>query len=187
MKLLDNGLDSLSKCINNLKHAATMDISDSKYEFTIKEIIISLHHSIETLFKYLIYQKDPFLIFDDLKKYFKNELEKQWNNNIRNTSLNTIQFLDAVNCVLSIYNIKIEKTVYTKIEKLNQDRNALTHYTYSFNDREPENYIALLLPDLFAFITNLFLNSMPMLKLVRFLQILKICKKNPQKLICLKL
>ena len=148
MELIDNGLDSLKRCIHDLKEAADLNASDRNYNYTIKDTIISLHHSIETLFKYLISKKAPYLIYDDINKYFKFEVEKKWNNSLKQ-DLNTIQFLDAVHCVLTIYEINMDKIVYTKIIKLNQDRNALTHYTMSFEHRVVENYITLLLPDLF--------------------------------------
>lgn len=44
MKLRDNGLDSFKKAIKKLQQIN--NISPGDYEYEIKDIIISLHHSI---------------------------------------------------------------------------------------------------------------------------------------------
>lgn len=51
MKLLDNGFYLFKKSIKSLNNLEINNryIND-EYEYEIKEIIISLHHSIETLF-----------------------------------------------------------------------------------------------------------------------------------------
>ncbi|OBR92672.1 hypothetical protein CLRAG_23780 [Clostridium ragsdalei P11] len=149
MELLDNGLDSLKKAVYRLKEVSEIAETSPKYEYMLKEIIINLHHSTETLFKYLIHIKSPYLIYEDLNKFFKQSIEKKINNSEKNVKSNTIQFMDAINCVITIYDIDIEKIFYNKIIMLNENRNALTHYTFSFKPKETENYIALLLPELF--------------------------------------
>ena len=62
MKILDNGIDSLQKALKKLNIIEKVD--KEKVEFELKDIIINLHHSIETLVKYLIREKNEYLIYD---------------------------------------------------------------------------------------------------------------------------
>lgn len=126
-----------------------MTSSDPTYEYLLKDIVINLHHSTETLFKYLVQQHNPYLIYADINNYFKQELDKGWNTNYKQNQYNTIQFLDAIHCVLVAYSISIEKDTYNRIKKLNEIRNELTHFTCSFQPNVTENHIAFLLPELF--------------------------------------
>ncbi|WGX76512.1 hypothetical protein QJS64_04975 [Paraclostridium bifermentans] len=69
MNLVDNGLHSFKKVIKSLSELDTYRNTD-EYEFEIKEIIISLHHSIETLFKYIIKSESECLIYDKIEDFF---------------------------------------------------------------------------------------------------------------------
>lgn len=67
MKLLDNGFHSFKKSIKFLNNLDINNIYiNDEYEYEIKEIIISLHHSIETLFKHIIREESKFLLYDRL-------------------------------------------------------------------------------------------------------------------------
>lgn len=67
MKLLDNGFHSFKKSIKSLNNLDINNIYiNDEYEYEIKEIIISLHHSIETLFKHIIREESKFLLYDRL-------------------------------------------------------------------------------------------------------------------------
>ena len=60
MNILENGLHSLKNAIHNLKQLETAPESDREY--IIKDAIIGIHHSTETLFKYLVKEKQELLI-----------------------------------------------------------------------------------------------------------------------------
>ncbi|RCX08661.1 hypothetical protein DFR58_1414 [Anaerobacterium chartisolvens] len=149
MNLLENGFDSLKKCIIGLKQAATMLETNPDYEFLLKDITINLHHSTETLFKALVMKYNPYLIYADVNKYLKQEVENLWSVSKRNSCESTIQFLDAIHCVIVAYSLSIDKETYNRLKRLNDTRNDLTHYTFTFPPKEMENRIALLLPELF--------------------------------------
>jgi hypothetical protein len=154
MELLDNGFDSLKKCVGLLKAAMTMSDSDQEYEFLFKDITIAFHHSTEALFKYLLMQQNPNFIYADLNNHFKLEAEKLWGKNDSKPE-NTIQFLDAIHGVIVTYSIPMIKETYERLKKLNEIRNDLTHYTFTFPPKETESRIALLLPDLFKIYAKL--------------------------------
>ena len=59
MNIFENGMDSLQKALKKLNNIEKVD--KEKVEFELKDIIINLHHSIETLVKYLIRKKTSIL------------------------------------------------------------------------------------------------------------------------------
>ena len=149
MNLLDNGLDSLKKCIQNLNEIDGFTGTKNDYNFRLKDIIIAFHHSIETIFKYLIVKKNEYLLYQSLDKIMKNKVELKINPKQKTLEQNTIQFIDGINYVIVLYNLDIDSLIYTKLKLLNEKRNALTHYTLDFIDYEIEHIIASLLPYLF--------------------------------------
>ena len=90
MKKTIKKLDNLHKGFDSLE-----------YECRLKDIIINLHHSIETMFKYMIKEKDEFLLYSNCNDIFKGR-------------------------VLSKFNTP--KKDYNKFKTLNEIRNSLTHY-----------------------------------------------------------
>lgn len=134
--MLDNGFDSLKKAVHRLKEVSEIEETSPKYEFILKEIIFNLYHSTETLFKYLIQLKSEYLIYDNLNNFFKQSVENKFKKIPKEAKTNTIQFLDAINCVIIIYKIEIEKIFYNRIKMLNEHRNALTHYSFSFTPKK---------------------------------------------------
>lgn len=155
MNVLDNGLDSFVKSIKGINSLSTK-IDDLQYEFALKEIIISLHHSIETLFKHLISEKSTYLIYKDLDQLFKNMFLPKIKNNYKVNQCNTIEFLDAVQRVLVLYEVDIEENEYNRFVYLNSIRNAITHYEWHFENEIAEHTISLLVSTLFRiYKTNL--------------------------------
>jgi len=120
MNVLDNGIDSLQKALQSLNNIDK--VNEEKIEFELKDIIIRVHHSIETLVKYLIREKNEYLIYDKLDKVFENKRAS------KESKKNTIQFLDAINRICILYEIKISDNDYDKIKDLNEIRNSITHY-----------------------------------------------------------
>lgn len=149
MKLLDNGLDSFKKSIHILKDLNTREV-DENYEYKLKDLVVSLHHSIETLFKYLIREKNEYLVYEKIEDIFRYEIESKFNTNKKKLVKNTIQFIDAINRVITLYDIDISKEDYDKFKALNDLRNSLTHYEIEFKDKEVEHLITILLPILLS-------------------------------------
>lgn len=96
MKLRDNGLDSFKKAIKKLQQIN--NISPGDYEYEIKDIIISLHHSIETLFKHMIQEQNSLLIYEDIPGYCKAVNEGR-----PTAKIETIKFLGAVQMLITIH------------------------------------------------------------------------------------
>lgn len=149
MKLLDNGLDSFKKSIHILKDLNTREV-DENYEYKLKDLVVSLQHSIETLFKYLIREKNEYLVYEKIEDIFRYEIESKFNTNKKKLVKNTIQFIDAINRVITLYGIDISKEDYDKFKALNDLRNSLTHYEIEFKDKEVEHLITILLPILLS-------------------------------------
>lgn len=148
MDILENGLDSIGKSINLLKKIHNTR-NNEYYEFLLKDIIINLHHSTETLFKYLIKQKDEYLIYSDLEDIFKINVENKFKSTNKIKQMQTIQFMDAIHRVIILYDIDLKQEEYNRFKFLNDIRNSLTHYELEFKGDITEHTIALLLPTLF--------------------------------------
>lgn len=114
-------------------------------EYKLKDLIINLHHSIETMFKYMIQQKNEYLIFENCEEIFKAKATSTFKDE-KKVELKTIQFLDAIHRVIVLYDIQITQLDYNKFVLLNKMRNALTHYEKEFTDNEVEHLVALLIP-----------------------------------------
>ena len=142
MKLRDNGLDSFKKAIKKLQQIS--DISTVEYEYEIKDIIISLHHSIETLFKYMIQEKHPLLIFEDIPGYCKAVNEGR-----STAKIGTIKFMDAVHILITIHQLTFNKREYSYFNSINEYRNNITHFEINFNDNEVEHFLAKFIPILY--------------------------------------
>lgn len=147
MDLFENGKDSLKKSIKIFNELNNRYLYEKEYK--LKDVVINLHHSIETIFKYMIKEKNEYLIFDNCEEIFKCRAKSKFNNE-KSVELKTIQFLDAVHRVIALYDIGISKQDYNKFILLNKMRNALTHYEKEFTDNEVEHLISLLIPILLS-------------------------------------
>ncbi|GIP50032.1 hypothetical protein J53TS2_36230 [Paenibacillus sp. J53TS2] len=146
MKLRDNGLDSFKKAIKKLQQIS--EVSAVDYEYEVKDIIISLHHSIETLFKYMIQEKNPLLIYEDIPGYCKAVNEGK-----PTTKIGTIKFLDAVHMFTTIHSRIFSSREYWYFTYINELRNNITHFEIDFNDNEVEHMLAKFLPILYGIYT----------------------------------
>ena len=161
MKLMDNGFDSFRKSMILLKEIEEID--DSEYEFLIKDIILNLHHSIETLFKYIIYNIDMDLLLNDItvRDFYNLKIERKLKEKATINSIDsTISCIEAVNMVLSLRNIDLSSWDYELFKYLKDYRNAITHYEIDLNNEIIEHLIARLLPLLY----KIFLKEIPEFK-----------------------
>jgi hypothetical protein len=146
MNQFENGYDSLKKSINLY---SKLDSTKETYEYDLKDIVISFHHSIEVLYKYIIRKESEFLIYDNISVYCKNTI---YNN--ANHKHETIKFMDAVRLVYLINNLEMdyEKIYYYDI--LNEIRNSITHSSYDFRDTLTEHYLANLIPEVYKILAK---------------------------------
>ncbi|ELU5587554.1 hypothetical protein SCB17_002007 [Clostridium perfringens] len=149
MDILENGLDSFSKSIN-LFNDLINNRNSNQYEFLLKDCIINLHHSTETLFKYLIKIKNEYLIYDDLDKVFKGIVDNSFKPNSKKEKRGTIKFIDAIRRVIVLYNLNIKEEEFKRFDFLNTIRNNITHYEFEFEENIAEHTMALLIPTLFS-------------------------------------
>ncbi|WP_410976736.1 hypothetical protein [Bacillus cereus] len=150
MDILENGLHSLKNAIHNLNQLEAAPESDREY--IIKDTIIGLHHSTETLFKYLVKEKHELLIFKDLNDYFTKELRNRLDNNAENSKSyqgNTITYIEAINRATVLYDLQISQNDNATFLKLNKLRNFITHHEYDLTEDQIKFLIAQLLTIVF--------------------------------------
>ncbi len=146
MDVLENGLHSFKKAVTLLNTVESIESSD--YEFIIKDIILSLHHSIETLFKYIVKNINEVLIYDDITGYCKNFLKENSKGTIRDNK--TITFMDVVYRYYGLRKKHVNQSIINSFVNINEYRNALIHYEISFKDKEIEHLTANLLSELYS-------------------------------------
>lgn len=143
MNILENGLHSFKKSIKLFNTVDTVKLGE--YEFVIKDIVLSLHHSIETLFKYIVKDINELLIYDDITGYCKTAISKKSKEN----NNKTITFMDAVYRYYAVRKNHVNSSVINSFLNINDYRNALTHHEISFKDKEIEHLIANLLSEIY--------------------------------------
>lgn len=142
--ILENGRISMKESIEFLK--AIID-GQSSYK-NIKNLILSLHNSLELLFKTVILEKNEFMIFDlrsnqNFDKLIKT-YKKMRNENIslaeyaskHNDKLpNTISYKDTYIILKYLYGIDdISDQLVVQLNRLNDIRNNLMHFNMTINE-----------------------------------------------------
>jgi len=158
LKIIENGINSFEKAVELLMN---IDFNnDEQDEFTMKEVILNLHHSIEVLFKYILKQENEYSIYSDKQQLYNSLIECEFRNKtVDLSSYNTITFMDAVNRVLLDYikNKKVSEYQYECFNKLNEWRNKLTHFEFDFEAEEINHKITAILPLLY----EIFMDKLP--------------------------
>lgn len=156
MKLIDNGLHSFKKGIQNLK---ILDgINGVERELIAKDIVLSLHHSIETLFKYMIHNKNELLIYSDLSEYFTVNMNLIKKRGRKGFSGNTITFMEAIQRAVVLNSLKMNETEYGSFERLNSVRNAITHHEYDLSGKQINYLITQIITVVFPIYKKLIPN-----------------------------
>ncbi|MCT4563323.1 MAG: hypothetical protein N4A68_03205 [Maledivibacter sp.] len=158
MNILENGLDSFKKSVLLMKNLSGSK-GNKEYEFLLKDIIIGLHHSTETLFKFLVSKKDDNLIYKDLRSHFEHRLNLKLSFKSKYKP-KTIDFIDVINRVIILYDLEIEPSNYSKLKFLNEIRNSITHYEFEFEEDITEHTVAMLIPTLF----RIYIDKIPSFK-----------------------
>ena len=156
MNLVDNGLHSFKKAINSLKEID--DLNGSERELVAKEIVLSLHHSIETLFKYIIQNKNELLIYEDLKDYFTVKINIIKDKGKKDFNGKTITFMEAVERTIVLNDLDVNITDLGSLEHLNNVRNAITHHEYDLGDKQINYLITQVITVVFPIYKSLIPN-----------------------------
>lgn len=143
MNRFENGFHSFKKSIMCLTQ-------NSIDEFDLKEIIINFHHSVEVLFKHILFNKHSLFIYNDIDKLF----ERNFNMKLRigkskeenNIEPFTITFDEAIKRVIVICEETIDEYTYNRLKSLNKFRNSLTHDELDLIKEKVEQLIISVLP-----------------------------------------
>ncbi|MCQ6333878.1 MULTISPECIES: hypothetical protein [Bacillus cereus group] len=158
MDILENGLHSLKNAIHNLKKLETA--SEDEREYIIKDAIIGLHHSTETLFKYLVKENQEILIYKDLNDYFTKEMKHILTGNVgvsKGYQGNTITFLEAIDRAAVLNNLEISEIDYGAFKRLNILRNSITHHEYDLT----EDLIKFLITQVLTIVFPIYKDNLP--------------------------
>jgi len=135
--LLDNGADSLKGAYESLEKF------NNQYEGTdhnLKDTVIFLNHGLEILFKLILKQSSPALMFSDIKAYqkAKEEMRKKGVANVFeiNATLHTVTLEEALKRVELLCDIDIPDSLKGAIFYINKIRNQLMHYEVELDDEQ---------------------------------------------------
>jgi hypothetical protein len=134
--LFENGIDSLRGAHDSLVRLEDVERGGHHH---IKDAIIFLNHAIEILFKYILKNKEEYLIFDNLDKYMKaKELisEQKPNALSVNPELRTVTLLEAHRRLASLCGIPFDKQFAGSIGYINNIRNQIEHYGIELTEQE---------------------------------------------------
>lgn len=136
--MLRNGMDSLKRGFTCYHEYSTI-VKDKKQPllddyFILKQAVLSTHHGVEILLKYILDKKSEFLIVDEIDKTYmsayKEKLQKNYQSVFQTSKANkihTITYEEALNRVMSICDVDISNGLEKKLRDLNTVRNTLTH------------------------------------------------------------
>ena len=158
---LENGIDSLQKGFRAFlefeKNTVTRTPSLDDY-LSLKEAVLSTHHGVEILMKYILSQESDFLIVDKIDtKYIAaySEKKKSGKDSIFETSVadgvHTITYTEALSRVKALSKAKFSEGFIERLKALEKYRNALTHAEINLPDQEIVNIFPQLLSELDTF------------------------------------
>ena len=164
--LLQNGADSFKKAKTSIQHYEQVVEEYSSHH--LKDAILSLSHSIEILFKYILSEKSEYLIFSDLKKLteatkqlteyqkkpnkipikggfgFRKKYYKSVFDVPKGRKLQTIGIGEAKERVKYLCDISIPDELEQGIITMQSYRNQITHNTINIDSFEKTELISNL-------------------------------------------
>lgn len=176
MNRFENGFHSFKKAIIGLTKE-----KDSMDEFDLKEIIINFHHSIEVLFKYILFNKHSVFIYNDIDKLIEQNFDVKLgiskNNQEKNhVEFKTVTFNDTIKRMVVICDETIDKYTYNKLKALNKFRNSLIHDELNLIKEEIEQLIISVLPTVIRILQK-YLPEENEKKFIKFIESEKIFSK----------
>lgn len=144
--LIDNGADSLKSAYENLE---LFDNVAHGGHHRLKDSVIFLNHGIEILFKLILKNHSPSLMFEKTSQYMKAKEKLRNSSTAKNVfdidkSLRTITLLEALNRVELLCDIDIPKALKGSILYVNDIRNKIMHYTVELDVNETEDLVRKL-------------------------------------------
>lgn len=152
MNRFDNGFDSFKKAILMLDKR-------NEDEYALKDIIINFHHSIEVLFKHVLYSKSKCLIYSEMDGWINRNFERRMEagNVVDEQVYYTIKFDETIRRIIVLLDISIDKYTYEGFRNLNKLRNSLTHDEVKLDKNEVEQIFVSLI----AVVTDVLRNNLP--------------------------
>ena len=159
--LLENGIDSLQRGFKSFLDYEESTVSkppDSDDYFHLKQAVLSTHHGVEILMKYILAQKSEFLIVSKFDKAYMQayrEKERFSKSSVfvttQSEAVHTITYEEALERLSYFSGLKITPQFDEKLKKLNKIRNALTHAEIDIPDIEVTSLFQTLLNEIDVF------------------------------------
>jgi len=144
--LLENGLDSLQRGFESLNEYERLTINKQtglRSSFLLKNAVLSIHHGIEILMKYILFKKCEFLIFDSIDKHLKDAYKEKNQKKLdsifqtqKSHKLHTITYDEAFQRLKFICGHCFSEKFEKQITRLNEIRNQLTHSEIEIDDED---------------------------------------------------
>lgn len=142
MNRFENGFDSFKKAVRMLENR-------NVNEYALKDIVINFHHSIEVLFKHVLYSRDKCLIYSDIDKWINSCFEKKTgmkkSGGMDSDTDYTITFDETVRRVIVLCEVSIDRYTYDGFRNLCRLRNSLTHDEVNLDKDEVEQIFVSLI------------------------------------------
>ncbi|HBV3542503.1 TPA: hypothetical protein MEX11_002703 [Klebsiella pneumoniae] len=159
-----NGVHSLAeglRCLNQF-------VNDDKNPYLMKEVIIKIHHGMETLLKDILFQKNPvFLlvekttisqILEFYKGFYEGKNEYLFDDAKTITPEETIKRMSDLKIISGINN-KDYQQIIESFKSLNADRNKLQHFAIKANSDAIIRTLANLIPGMFNILKGYYMNQ----------------------------
>lgn len=140
LNFLDSGLDSLKKGFQNLieyeKNTFYLKkkIADEDRFYQLKDAILFTQHGIEILVKSIIHNHSEYLIFSQIDANVKAAIQQKNQQNLNSVfesdlkhKIHTVTFLESIERLKIIPNVKISKTLESRLKELESYRNIIMH------------------------------------------------------------
>ena len=157
--MLDNGIDSIQKGFTDyLEYTESIKgktVPAPEDYYILKQAILSTHHGVEILLKYILYCKSEFLIIDEFKNEYKKAYKEKTEDNLDSVfqtsnayKIHTITYDEALERVKYFTDTQLSDQLITKLQELNIIRNALTHAEVFVEDSKIDSLFDNLLIEL---------------------------------------
>jgi hypothetical protein len=161
LSFLESGVDSLKKGFENLvlyENIHYLDNDKSTRFFHLKDAILFIQHGIEILLKQILANESEYLLFSQLdenvKKAYKEKNEKGLKSVFESQlkhKIHTVTFVEAIDRINMLANLKLGKSLENKMRQLEIYRNIVMHSEPYLDEIEINNTFEGLLDELDTF------------------------------------